>query len=141
MLRSLASARQAARSPRGLARVLALAAALLHLGATLHSAHTRHVTCEHGEQVDVETSQSDDSFPHQGREERNWGAASSGATGHGHEHCFLTSFRRSPSPGIGASEVAPCRTGVFAISSAPCDEPRITGVPLYRLAPKCSPPA
>jgi hypothetical protein len=110
-----------------------------HLGAAFHSSHSPHVTCaEHGELLDVGRSIDAATDAH---DEQGWRASPATVAGHEHEHCVLASFAQSFATGGAAPAALSTPVPVAADSLAPCDEPRASAVAVYRVAPKCSPPA
>ena len=122
-----------------LAAALAAFACFAGRLATLeHAAHERHVACaEHGELEDVP------SIAHQGEVLHAEAAFENGGApdqGHGHDHCIFASHARHSS----AASARPV-WGVLALSPSPPPPPAGAAIPrplgpLYRLAPKTSPP-
>ncbi len=133
MLRSLATS-------TGFSRVLVTVAIAGHLGAAFHTSHTRHLVCpEHGELVDIPLSGSVPGLD--GPRGNRWQAPRSAEVAHGHEHCLLASFGRSPNSGVAAPAFVASRKLVAIGQLAPDDLSPSNSVPLYRVAPKSSPPA
>lgn len=125
---------------------LGLAALCLvaQLSGLAHLAFVPHVTCaEHGELLEASTSASawsiHPSSPGESFEVRSAEPGPEAAVGHSHNHCAVTSMRRTPGCPLG-----PASTEV----SAPVEpqrrvgrEPRVpTVLPLLAVAPKSSPP-
>jgi len=130
---------QAARTRRlsTLCLIVAYVAALFQ--GTAHEALTRHVVCsDHGDLVHVA-----DVGDHHAASE---GSRSEVPTLHGadpagdeHDHCpFLVSLRQDD---VFEAPIVPTALGPAVRGDAPTASPRVSGVPLFRLAPKQSPPA
>jgi hypothetical protein len=118
--------------------VLAALALLGQLAGFAHLGAVDHVTCEHGELVDLDRHATPAVAAHHDHESAFH--ADSAAQGREHEHCFVSAMRRE-------------RAAVAAHATAPrlltCDRPRAASaprcdvaapIPLLALAPKSSPP-
>ena len=111
-------------------------------GATLaHLAIVRHAYCaEHGELVDVgaESSAPTPASPEDATDHVLPGPAS-GSDGHEHEHCAVVGHRREA---VLADRVGPAVTLHAPVEPAPPADVVVVAVgPVFRLAPKQSPPA
>ena len=118
--------------------VLAAFALLGQLAGFAHLGAVDHVTCEHGELVDLDRHAAPAVAAHDDRDRAFH--ADSAAEGREHEHCLGSAMRRE-------------RAAVAAYATAPrllaCDNPRAAPaprcavaapIPLLALAPKSSPP-
>lgn len=125
---------------------LSLAALCLfaQLSGLAHLAIVPHVTCaEHGELIEASASTSDwsihSSSPGESFEICSVEPGLEAAAEHSHDHCAVTSMRRTPGCPLGPTSTE---------MSAPVEQPRRVGreprvhtaLPLLALAPKSSPP-
>jgi hypothetical protein len=119
------------------ARLLAWAALLAQLGGLLHAALVPHVTCPgHGDFVHVASIPAVDA-PHP------WAVLQDPADddgAEGHDRCLLDEDGESAPPEHAAAPAAPAAL-VTAVLPAYAAPPATAHEPLYRIAPKNSPPA
>jgi hypothetical protein len=126
---------------RCLLTLVALFYVAQHLSAVAHFALVRHAVCdEHGELVDVEATTSAAAAEGSPASELN-SPQSSSHSGHGHEHCGVLAHLR---PHLSAAVFAAIPVRVAArpdITIASRHRAPSLAIPIYRLAPKNSPPA
>jgi hypothetical protein len=127
---------------RCLLTLVALFYATEHASVVAHFALVQHVVCdEHGELMDVDVA----TFAMSASEARPssepaW-AKSPAPAGHHHEHCNVLAHLRQQLP-VPIFAGLPARVAaVPELASAPFESAPPLAVPLYRLAPKNSPPA
>jgi len=120
----------------------ALAAMFLasQVSSFTHDLLFTHVTClEHGERIHANEALSSPA-PAPG-DSPEVTAASTDASGPGHEHCLATAARREESGVPPARQVEELAPGKPTVALAAVDVAGGTSVALLRLAPKGSPPA
>jgi len=113
-----------------------------HLSAIAHFVAVRHVVCsEHGELVDVEASSSAASARKRLPSSELDAPKSSSHSDHGHDHCgVLAHFRPHLSAPVFAG--VPLRSAAVPdVAIASRESSPTLAIPIYRLAPKNSPPA
>lgn len=121
-------------SVRVLAALLASIAACGPLLSTEHLATVRHVTCEHGESVELVAPGGGEHQRHAGDCIREVSAASD----HGHEHCLIAACRHAgTAPALDACPAVGVETLALAALPAATASPQIA---LLLQAPKNSPP-
>ena len=127
------------------ALLLAALAVATQLSGYVHLALVEHTRCaEHGELVEsgghgpvalVATSHEAGRTP-----DAHLAASETAPHGHGHEHCLLSPFRRERTPFTSSLSTAPVAEDAARDHAFTAFPPRTHAVPVFRLAPKNSPP-
>jgi hypothetical protein len=131
------------RRHRFIAPLLLIAFWSAQLGMAMHAPETAHRVCEHGELVDDPGQAQVSGAASRGPAETQIAPVSERGTTHaGHEHCAFgtllqqTGTVASLAPRVSVAPAQP----VHLVAVAP-RAPDLATLPLYRLAPKTSPPA
>jgi hypothetical protein len=118
---------------RGLAACAVMMLVLAQLGSLLHHATVRHVRCEHGELVEAPAL-----AKHAAGDSQLVGVEAGDASG-ADEHCAIANGQRADArPAIACIEHVLAPTGATPVVAAVTFH---ASVPIFRTAPKTSPPA